>query len=134
MAHTVSVRSRGTVLSQSQAYDFFISLILNVWDLSKSGCRDSAKLAWNVERLAKNDRACAVAAAAAHDLNNELTVILSSVTNCILICEPGHPARPLLLDLQSAAQRCAWKASGLLNFSARRGTRPSPAPMESLLE
>ena len=87
-----------------------------------------------MERLAKNDRACAVAAAAAHDLNNELTVILSSVTNSILELEPGHPARPLLLEAQSAAQRCAWKAAGLLNYSARRGVRPSPAVMESLID
>ena len=87
-----------------------------------------------MERLTKTDRACAVAAAAAHDLNNELTVILSSVTDSILALEPGHPARPLLLELRSAAQRCAWKASGLLNYSARRGARPSPAPMESLVE
>ncbi|HEY2012633.1 MAG TPA: hypothetical protein VGH38_03980 [Bryobacteraceae bacterium] len=84
--------------------------------------------------MSKNDRACAVAAAAAHDLNNELTVILSSVTDSILALEPGHPARSLLLDLRSAAQRCAWKAAGLLNYSARRGVRPSPADMESLIE
>jgi len=87
-----------------------------------------------VERLTKNDRACAVAAAAAHDLNNELTVILISVTKCIAALEPGHPARPFLLDLRGAAQRCAWKASGLLNYSASTGTLPSPASMESLIE
>ena len=87
-----------------------------------------------MERLLNYDRACAVAAAAAHDLNNELTVILSSVTKSLSTLEPGHPARPLLLELRSAAQRCAWKASGLLNYSARSGARPSPAPMESLME
>lgn len=87
-----------------------------------------------MERLNYADRACAVAAAAAHDLNNELTVVLTSVTNIISLIEPGHPARPLLLDLRSAAQRCAWKASGLLNYSARAGARPSPAPMESLMD
>jgi hypothetical protein len=82
----------------------------------------------------KADRVCAVAAAAAHDLNNELTVILSSVTSSILTLEAGHPARPLLLDLQSAAQRCAWKASGLLNYSARNGAQPVAATLESLLD
>jgi hypothetical protein len=82
----------------------------------------------------KADRVCAVAAAAAHDLNDELTVILSSVTDSILSLEPGHPARPLLLDLQSAAQRCAWKASGLLNYSARHGAQPVAAPLETLLD
>lgn len=87
-----------------------------------------------MERLANADRVCAVAAAAAQDLNNELTVILSSVTDSILALEAGHPARPLLLDLQSAAQRCAWKASGLLNYTTRQGTRPVAATLESLLD
>jgi signal transduction histidine kinase len=87
-----------------------------------------------VERLTKADRACAIAAAAAHDLNDELTVILTSVTRSIQTIEPGHPARPLLLDLRSAAQRCAWMASSLLNFSARRGVRPSAAKAERLVE
>jgi hypothetical protein len=80
------------------------------------------------------DRVCAVAAAAAHDLNDELTVILTSVTDTMRRLPPGHPARAMLLDLQSAAQRCAWKASGLLNFTARRGARPSAATMERLVE
>jgi hypothetical protein len=80
------------------------------------------------------DRINAVAAAAAHDLNDELTVILSSVTESLRTLEPEHPAREMLLDLQSAAQRCAWKASGLLNFTARRGVRPSAATFERLVE
>ena len=75
-----------------------------------------------------------MAAAAAHDLNDELTVILSSVTDSIETLEPGHPARPLLLDLQSAAQRCAWKTSSLLNYSARQGAQPVSAPLERLLK
>jgi len=87
-----------------------------------------------VERLVKADRICAVAAAAAHDLNNELTVILSSVTSSILALEAGHPARPLLLELQSAAQRCAWKTSGLLNYTSRHGVQPAAATLESLLD
>jgi signal transduction histidine kinase len=87
-----------------------------------------------VERLTKADRACAIAAAAAHDLNDELTVILSSVSNSIQSIEPGHPARPLLLDVRNAAQRCAWMASSLLSFSARRGVRPTAAKAERLVE
>jgi len=86
-----------------------------------------------VEHLSRADRICAVAAAAAHDLNDELTVILSSVINSLHNLEPGHPARTALLDLQSAAQRCAWKSSGLLNFSARKGARPSSVTLEELL-
>ena len=86
-----------------------------------------------MEHLSRADRICAVAAAAAHDLNDELTVILSSVINSLRDLEPGHPARTALLDLQSAEQRCAWKSSGLLNFSARKGARPSAVTLEELL-
>ena len=87
-----------------------------------------------MERLTRADRICAVAAAAAHDLNDELTVILSSVTSSIRAVAPDDPVHPMLLDLQSAAQRCAWKASGLLNFSARSGARASAATLERLIE
>ena len=80
-----------------------------------------------MERLTKADRACAVAAAAAHDLNDELTVIVNSVSCSLQTLEPGHPARSLLLEAQSAAQRCVWKTSGLLNYSgaARHASRPA---------
>jgi hypothetical protein len=74
-----------------------------------------------------------VAAAAAHDLNDELTIIFSTVCDSIASLEPGHPARAMLLDARSAAQRCAWKASGLLNFTARAGVRPARTPLETLL-
>jgi hypothetical protein len=86
-----------------------------------------------VERITKSDHACAVAAAAAHDLNNELTVILSSVSHSIRTLEPGHPARAHLLELQNAAQRCAHMTSGLLNFGARSRMRALATPFEELL-
>jgi hypothetical protein len=86
-----------------------------------------------VKPLPRADRTVAVAAAAAHDLNDDLTVILSTVTDSLRALDPAHPARPLLLELRSAAQRCAWTASGLLNFTARRGARPSCVTLERLV-
>jgi hypothetical protein len=80
----------------------------------------------------KADRTCAVAAAAAHDLNNELTIIVNSASWAMLTLEPGHPARPFLHDLLGSAQRCVWKASGLLNYTARRPVRPGDAVVERL--
>ena len=114
--------------------NFANTIVFNSIQVKAVLCHHIAQLLCGVERLAKADRTCAIAAAAAHDLNDELTVILSSVTDSILALEPGHPARPLLFDLRSAAQRCAWKASGLLNYSASRGVRPAAATLESLLE
>ena len=94
---------------------------------------DVAGVSCNVERLSKVDPACTLAAAAAHDFNNELTVILSSVSALILELEPEHPARLQALDLQSAAQRCARKTSGLLQFGLRRGARASRTSLECLI-
>jgi signal transduction histidine kinase len=91
------------------------------------------QLLWGVERLLRTDRVCAIAAAAAHGLNNELTVILNSVSNSLPTLEPGHPARPDLLDLHLAALRCAQIASDLLEFSARNGARPARAPLDHLV-
>ena len=86
-----------------------------------------------MERVLRTDRAYAVAGAAARDLNNELTVILSTVSDLLESSDESDPAHIRLLDLQGAAQRCVWKAAGLLQFSARRGLRPSAAPLESLI-
>jgi hypothetical protein len=87
-----------------------------------------------VEQLTRTNRACAVAAAAAHAFNNELTVILSGVTDVLHSLGPQHPARPLLLDIQAAAQRCVWKTYGLLNFSARVNSSPIRASFEYLID
>ncbi|HWC96031.1 MAG TPA: hypothetical protein VG456_04765 [Candidatus Sulfopaludibacter sp.] len=86
-----------------------------------------------MERSTNTLRAYAVASAAAHDLNDELTIIFSTVCDSLSALEPGHPARAMLLDARSAAQRCAWKASGLLNFTARAGVPPIRTSLESLL-
>ena len=77
------------------------------------------QLCCGVERITQADRALAVAAAAAHDFNNELTVILSSVTDSIQALEPGHPARTHLQDLQEAAWRCARTNLALLRFGLK---------------
>jgi len=119
--------------SRSPILDFFILLKRKGFDIQSERATGGEGYASHVERLVGADRMCAVAAAAAHDLNEELTVILTSVTATMGSLAPGHPARPLLQDLQAAAQRCAWKASGLLNFTARQGARPSAATMERLV-
>ena len=85
-----------------------------------------------VERLIRTDRASAVAAAAAHDINDEMTIILNSAIRSLELLEPGHPARILLYDLRAATQRCAWKTSAVLSFAARQGLYPVNASVEHL--
>jgi hypothetical protein len=86
-----------------------------------------------VEKVVRIDRAYMVAAAAARDYNDELTVILNSLEGALSHLEEGHPALPLLQDLQSAAQRCVRKTEGLMEFSNRRGLPPVFAPLDKLL-
>ena len=93
-----------------------------------------ADVACGVANVTNADRICAVAAAAAHDLNDELTVILSSVVAMRRELQAGDPAREKVIELQAAAQRCAWIASRLLNFSDRKGARPTAAAFERLIE
>ena len=87
-----------------------------------------------MERVARIDRAYAVAAAAAQGLNDELTIILSTVTDSLSNMDEGEPTRALLQDLQASAQRCAWKAARLLRFTQRHGMRPTSAQLESLTD
>ena len=74
-----------------------------------------------------------MAAAAAHDLNDELTIIVNTASTSLALLEPGHPARPLLCEMQRSVQRCTWKTSGLLNYGSRRGLPPVNGPMERLI-
>ena len=97
-------------------------------------CRAPDRYYALVERLTKADRACALATAQAHDFNNELTVILNSVSASIHALEPGHPAREPLFELKSAALRCARKSAESLAFSARTGVRPVRASWAALLD
>ena len=87
-----------------------------------------------MERYAKTDQASALATAAAHDFNNELTVILSSVSSMIEALDPEDPVRTRALELQDAARRCAQKTSRLLRFGARRGARAARTSLERLIE
>lgn len=102
--------------------------------LPPSGTCTAARYYRGVTKAVKIDRAYAVSAAAARDFNNELTVILSSLSESLESIEEDHPARVRLLDLQGAAQRCVWIAAALQQYSAQRGVRPSAALMESLID
>jgi hypothetical protein len=116
-------------------FDFSKTFRINHFHVPAVSPRHLARYSSSVERLTKADQACAVAAAAlAHDFNNELTVILSSVSSAIATLEPGHPARPSLLDLEGAARRCAGKCGHTLAFSLRHGIRPARASLAAVLE
>jgi hypothetical protein len=87
-----------------------------------------------MESATQTAHACAVAAAAAHDFNNELTVIMSGVSDVLDSLGPDHPARGMLLEIRAAAQRCVWKTYGLLSYSSRLQSAPVRASLEYLLD
>jgi len=100
-------------------------------------CAEPVDYSGGVENAAQapgnTKMAWAVAAAAAHDINDELTIILGSVGAWLAATPVEDPDRDLLLAMRAAAQRCAWKTSALLEASERMGVRPSAAPVERLL-
>jgi hypothetical protein len=80
------------------------------------------------------DKPYSVTASVSHDLNDELTIILTSALLSIDMLDLDHPAVPLLLEIQCAAERCADRAEGLLRYSWRKGGLPVAASFESLIE
>jgi hypothetical protein len=101
--------------------------------LASSPDRQAGKLFSGVESTTQNGRVFAVAVAAAHDLNDELTVIINSLSESMEYLRPGHPAWDYLGEIQGAAQRCIWKVAGLLNYTALKGTRPHSIALERLI-
>ena len=64
-----------------------------------------------------------LAESVAHDTNNELTVILSSVSVLLRTTPADDPARPLLHDIKEAALRMSYKSAGLLHFARQGGAK-----------
>jgi signal transduction histidine kinase len=64
-----------------------------------------------------------LAESVAHDTNNELTVILSSVAVLLRVTPADDERRPLLADMRDAAMRLAYKSAGLLHFARQGGAK-----------
>ena len=75
-----------------------------------------------------------VASGVAHDLNNQLTVILNHLEFAVHKLDPFHPVLPHLLDVQRAAGRCAEMTSSLLAFGARTSSRFQRLNLQGTLE
>jgi hypothetical protein len=86
-----------------------------------------------LERLPKADRLSTAAAASAHDLNDELTIVLIGIGEALLRMDANAPARVWLLAAQNAAYRCGWKVEGLLRYSLAQGGKSGAATFEQLV-
>lgn len=85
-----------------------------------------------MDPLSKSERIATVSAAVASDLNDELTILLSSIQLAIRVIRPGDPAFQRLLEIQSAALRASWLVSNLLTYSTRNGARRTAATAAAL--
>ena len=65
------------------------------------------------------DRAMTILAAAGHDLNNELTMVLGGIFEALAKLQPDDPARADLVETRDAAQRCCAMAVAMLAVAAR---------------
>ena len=96
--------------------------------------RRTAPRASATMRLWNDLRETIAPAPSPHDINDEMTVILNSAWVSLQLLEPGHPPRVFLYNLSAATQRCIWKTSSVLTYTARCGVYPVNAPLEHLAE
>jgi hypothetical protein len=76
----------------------------------------------------------ALAGFIAHDLNNELTVILGNVGLSLDSLDPDHPLYEGLQEAQKATQRCVEMTSALLNLGQSVKPELRPVQMDQLLK
>src|SRR5260370_16880258 len=75
----------------------------------------------------------ALAGFIAHDLNNELTVILGNVGLSLDSLDPDHSLYEGLLEAQHATQRCVEMTSALLNLGHSVNPKLRPVQLDHLL-
>lgn len=76
-----------------------------------------------------------LASGAAHDVNNQLTVVLGQLELCADSLGPGHPATKQLDQARKATQRCAEVTRALLTYSrAVRMDPPGPVDPGALVQ
>ena len=75
-----------------------------------------------------------ISVCAAHDVNEELTIIFNAAMRSMAAMDAGDPSLLLVRDIRDAALRCAWKAAILLDWCRRQGIHPTPAPLHELTE
>lgn len=84
--------------------------------------------------MTPGERNAAVMLAAGHDFNNDLTIIFSIIQAVDDRTDENDPDHVNLMEAKAAAQRCIWKASGLMNYAAKIGAPRTRMAFERLIE
>jgi len=75
-----------------------------------------------------------VMAAAAQQCNDELTLIYMCTERLVATTPCSDPRAPFVIQLTAAAERLAGLVDQILNYSARKGARPTPYRMSDLID
>lgn len=81
-----------------------------------------------------SDLTAAVLMAAASDINDELSIVLNGIDRLIDDTSDADPLRHIMLDIRAASQRIVWKTAGMLSYSVRQGSKPTPICMERVMQ
>jgi hypothetical protein len=74
-----------------------------------------------------------IALAAAHDLNDEITLILNALVEAEGQTGANTYLRDMVAEAKHAAQRVVWKVAGLANHVNAMGAKPQAVPMERVM-
>ncbi len=77
-----------------------------------------------VPQMAKGTLQSAVIAAAGHQVNEELAVLVLGAEECTKLLEPGSDAAAIVSEMLGAAQRLAFLSSDLLVYGIRHAGFP----------
>ncbi len=85
-------------------------------------------------RADKMEALAILAGGIAHDFNNLLVGILGNASLTLLELPPGSPARPALLEIETAARRLADLARQMLAFSGRGHFARQPVNLRAVID
>lgn len=74
---------------------------------------------WKATAVSQPNRDDQVMLAHAHEVNNQVTIVLLAVFEAMEMLPKSHPSRLLLEDALTAGQRIANLARGLQNYGVR---------------
>lgn len=80
------------------------------------------------------DRAYAILAVAAREMNSEMTIMMGAAERAMEFAGDDDPGRVELKEIIAATTRCALLAAEMLAFAMRNNIRPTAATLKSLTD
>jgi CheY-like chemotaxis protein len=103
-------------------------------DVTRQDPAGEPELEHQLRKEQKLEMMGALAGFIAHDLNNELTVILGNVGLALDALDPDHPLNEGLIEAQRACHRCVDMTRALLNLGQSVKPELKPVELDQLLK